>query len=98
MLDTYVQQRIRELIEMTRPPAGDAINLRVAWAKLGMVLGDDTWPADTYRELMAVNSAFETYLGKAELAKVGQGAPPISGELDALLDRVRALERLLSAS
>lgn len=98
MLDTFVQQRIRELIAMTRPDSGAAMNLRVAWAKLGMVLGDDRWSKETYGELMAVNTAFETYIGKTELAKAGSGSPPIEREFEVLLDQVRALERLLPAS
>ena len=97
MLDTFVQQRIRELVAMTQQDGEAPLNLRVAWAKLGMVLGDDRWSADTSRELHAINAAFESYVGKTELARSGRGKPPLEAELDALLDAIRALERMLRA-
>ena len=97
MIDTFVQQRIRDLVAMTREEGGGPMNLRVAWAKLGGVLGDDRWPVETRRELEAINADFEKYIGKTELAKFGNGAPPPEGELDALIGRIRRLERLLAA-
>jgi hypothetical protein len=63
-----------------------------------MVLGDDRWSAEMRLELGTINSAFETYLGKTELAKSGKGAPPLAQEFDALLEAIRGLERLLPAS
>jgi hypothetical protein len=95
MLDTFTQQKIRELVTMTRHDANAPLNLRVAWAKLGMVLGDERWSDATRTELDAINNAFESYLGKTEIARSGRGAPPPEIELTALLDAIRALERLL---
>ena len=97
MLDTFVQQKIRELVIMTWSDDEAPLNLRVAWAKLGVVLGDDRWSPDTRQELDAINAAFETYIGKTELARTGRGAPPLENEMNALLDAIRALERLLPA-
>ena len=98
MLDTFVQQKIRELVTMTWTDGEAPLNLRVAWAKLGMVLGDDRWSADMRHELGAINTAFESYIGKTELAKSGRGAPPLETEFNALLGAIRALERLLPAA
>ena len=98
MLDTFVQQRIRELIAIAQKDGEAPLNLRVVWAKFGMVLGDDRWSADTSRELHAINAAFESYVGKTELARSGHGAPPLEAELDALLGAIRALERMLPAA
>jgi len=98
MLDTFVQQKIRELIALTRSESNAPLNLRVAWAKLGMVLGDDRWSSDTRQELHGINTAFERYIGKTELAKSGHGAPPPEPECDALLGAIRGLDRLLPAA
>ena len=98
MLDTFVQQKIRELVTMTWSDGEAPLNLRVAWAKLGMVLGDDRWSADTRIELDALNRAFESYIGKTEIARSGRGMPPPDAEFHALLDAIRALERLLPSA
>lgn len=95
MLDTFVQQRIRELVALTRAESDAPLNLRVVWAKVGVLLGDDRWPADTKAELDGINTAFERYIGKTELAKFGHGAPPVEQEFNDLVNSIRALERLL---
>src|SRR5262249_36422981 len=97
MLDSFVQQKVRELVEMATEAGGRNMNLRVAWATLGLVHGDERWSAETRRELDGINTAFEEYIGKTELAKFGQQAPPPDQEFDALMGRIRALERLLPA-
>jgi hypothetical protein len=94
MLDTFVERKIRELVAMTRD-AAVPMNLRVAWATFGLVHGDDRWSDETRRELGELNTAFEHYIGKAELAKFGQGARPTDEEFAALIDQIRGLERLL---
>ena len=94
MLDTFVEQKIRELVAMTRAE-GVAMNLRVAWATFGLVHGDDRWPAEARQALDDLNTAFERYVGKTEVAKFGQGAWPAPGEFAALVDQIRGLERLL---
>ncbi len=95
MLDSFIQQRIIELVAMARHDSAGTMNLRVAWAKFGLVLGEDRWSPEIARDLAAINTAFETYIGKTELAKTGRGAPPIEQELDALLEKICSLERLL---
>jgi hypothetical protein len=94
MLDTFVEHKIRELVAMTRN-TDVPMNLRVAWATFGLVHGDDRWSDETRRELGDLNTAFEQYIGKTELAKFGQGARPTEREFAALMDQIRGLERLL---
>lgn len=98
VLDSHVQQRIRDLISLTHEGEGQPLNLRVIWAKFGVVLGDDRWSADTSQELKGINAEFESYIGRTELAKFGQGSPPLEWELQELIRRIRGLERLLPAT
>jgi len=94
LLDSFKQRKIRELVAMTRNE-GVPMNLRVAWATFGLLHGDDRWPAEARLELDLLNTAFETYVGKTEVARFGQGPWPAEQDLAALVDQIRALERLL---
>ena len=94
MLDSFIQQKIRELVAMTRNESVP-MNLRVAWATFGLLHGDDRWSTEARHELDDLNAAFETYVGKTEVARFGKGPRPAECEFAALVNQIRALERLL---
>jgi hypothetical protein len=93
--NTFIDQKIREIIEMAGSAGRVPMNLRVAWANLGLIIGDDRWSDETLLELNGLSRAFEAYIGKVELSKWGSGGPPPAQDLEALMTRIRALERLL---